>query len=466
MNEFIQYSGDTKRSESPLGSGRYYARFSQAETDVKSPRKGSASLWILEAFDARWFDSNQPPEANNPEVLFAYYERAELFVLEILHLAELSNFYGPLGSIESVVRNDEEVATWFSIQAGPLLASEAESDGVTMTVYTNLYAIGTTVAVREIGQVSSSTQTQLDRAVNTDGFPDATEEEITAALGGFTGQKLDWAVVYDVGQGGSNGFCTARGPVHGYFDLGGGVLRNSFTFPPALHNFCFSSKPPIILSHWDWDHWSSANRNPASFHLSWIAPRQVVGPIHLTLMTNITHYGRLLLLSATFSAAWRGQIYLEKCTGSGRNHSGLSLTFSEKNGGKGKLMLFPGDARYSAIPSFRANKYLSLVTPHHGAEMGGALVPNNPGGTVPRLAHSFGLGNSYSHPRLVTRQRHAAKGWIDPVVTPGVSPFPVRQTADRNPATGLGHVLLAWKTFPACPPSPCAHVCQLQPQQL
>jgi len=466
MNSFLQYSGDDKQQDSRLGSGRYYARFSQAETGVKSPRKGEANLWILEAFDAQWFDANPPPDSSSPEELFPYYEGAQLFALEILHRPEISNQYGALVPIETAVQADEDVETWFSLQAGPNLTSEDATDGVAMTVYSNLYAAGIAVAVREIAAVSQSTQAQLNRAVTIDDFPDATEDELDTALASFTSNHLDWAVVYDVGQGGSNGFCTSGGPVEGYFDLGGGVLRNTFTFPTALRNFCFSTAPPVILSHWDWDHWSSANRNTASYNLDWIAPRQKVGAIQTALITNISHHGRLLLVSASFTAKWRGQIYLESCTGSGRNHSGIALTFSEMSNGMGNLMLFPGDAKYSVIPSFGAKKYLSVVVPHHGGNMGTPLAPNYTGGTGPRLAYSYGLGNKYGHAATVTRQRHSATGWTDPRISPGVTPFPVRETENRGATSGLGHILLPWKSVSAVPLLPCGHGCQLQPQQL
>jgi hypothetical protein len=60
-------------------------------------------------------------------------------------------------------------------------------------------------------------------------------------------------------QGASNA-AVAAGVVWLYFDLGGAVNGNLGTFPPELRRFCFSTHPPVVLSHWDWDHWSSASR--------------------------------------------------------------------------------------------------------------------------------------------------------------------------------------------------------------
>src|SRR5262249_13535328 len=160
-------------------------------------------------------------------------------------------------------------------------------------------------------------------------------------------------------------------------------------------NFCFTNQPPIILTHWDFDHWSSAHRDANSLTSTWIAPRQSVGPTHVALMASIMKTGRLLLLSPTFPSGWRKQMYLEYCTGKGRNHSGIALTLSQKLKGGGQLMLFPGDARYDYIPSFAATNYLSVVVPHHGGDMKKRLAPTCPGVAASRLVYSFGAGNSF-----------------------------------------------------------------------
>jgi len=255
--------------------------------------------------------------------------------------------------------------------------------------------------------------------------------------------------------------------VEAYFDLGGGVLANAGTFPSSLQQFCFTKQPPVILSHWDFDHWSSANRDTSSLNSTWIAPRQSVGPSHAALMASIMKTGRLLLLPAGFPAAWRGQLFLERCTGSGRNHSGIALTLSEMPAGGGEKMLFPGDARYSCLPSYSSQQsYLSAVVPHHGADMRNRTVPYCPKQSQSRLVYSFGAGNTFSHPRMITRQDHDAAGWRDPLVTPGAPSYEVRETAYRIPSP-RGHVLLGWNTHLTPPPLPCgAAFCQLQARQL
>jgi hypothetical protein len=291
---------------------------------------------------------------------------------------------------------------------------------------------------------------------------------VDAALAGVAGTQIEWAVVYDIGQGNAIGLCNEKGSVEAYSDLGGGVLGHAGTFPTALKNFCFTKTPPIILSHWDFDHWSSANRDPQSLQLTWIAPRQSVGPTHVALMTSIISAGgRLLLVPNTLPAKWRGQLYLELCAGKGRNHSGIALTLSQKAKGEGALMLFPGDARYPALPSFTAtNDYLCVVAPHHGGDMRNRNVPYCANQPVSRLAYSYGQPNTYGHPAKVTRTDHDQAGWHDWAVSPGVKPRYVRETVDR--ASGQpGHILLSWLICTTPPPLPCGgSYCQLQAQQL
>ena len=244
------------------------------------------------------------------------------------------------------------------------------------------------------------------------------------------------------------------------------MTRNAFTFPSTLKNFCFTNRPPILLTHWDFDHWSSAHRDASSLNSTWIAPRQPVGPTHVALMASIMNTGKLYLLSPTFPSGWRNHLYMERCTGKGRNHSGIALTLSEKPKGVGQLMLFPGDARYDYIPSFATTKhYLSVVAPHHGGDMKKRLAPACPRVSASRLAYSFGCGNSFHHPRSMTRTDHHNQGWNDPNVSLGLLAYEVRETAYhlRSP---LGHVLLGWTTHPATPWLPCGGKCQLQAEQL
>jgi hypothetical protein len=374
--------------------------------------------------------------------------------------------YDAFKTIQSADNEDYEPGDWFLITVS-LTEGRVPIEGeIPIFIYSNLYLDGILATLKDIARPDPETSKRLNSTVSTSHIPDAEDPDVDSVLHGVG--SINHAVVYDVGQGNAIGFCNSHHIVQAYLDLGGGVTRNAFTFPGTLKNFCFSKAPPIILTHWDFDHWSSAHRDPKSLNSTWIAPRQSVGPTHVALMASIMKAGgRLLLLSATFPAGWRNQMYMERCTGIGRNHSGVALTLSEKPKGAGQLMLFPGDARYEYIPSFAKTKhYLSVVAPHHGGDMKKRLAPACPSLPASRLVYSFGAGNSFHHPRSVTRTDHHSQGWNDPTVALGAPSYEVRETAYRL-RSPLGHVLLGWTTYAESPPLPCGRrMCQLDAQQL
>lgn len=465
MNTFLQLpTSKPEKFLTSTGSGRFYARLSQSEEVSASESRDSRTIWFLEAFDARWFDEYSEIPAHDTWI--DYYERAQLFVLEahprIEHLKLISSVFG----IRHAKYESGETNRWFLVETSESSNCPLGKDEIPARIYSNLYQSGIGAGIKQIQRAEPKTSARLRKAVSTAHIPDATEKQVDDALAGL--KEIKWAVAYDVGQGNAIGLCHPRGSVECYFDFGGGVLANKDTFPAALKKFCFTGKAPIILSHWDSDHWSSARRDADSLKSTWIAPRQSVGPTHIALMADImSNGGTLLLVPNDFPAKWRGQIYLERCRGSGRNYSGLALTLSKLPQGRGQLMLFPGDARYSCIPSFSAeSKYVSVVAPHHGADMHNRIAPRCPSQPHSRLVYSYGAGNTFDHPRLVTRQDHHARGWRDPSIAPAAIAHEVRETARRG-ANGLGHVLLGWRTYRTPPLLPCGGAfCQLQAQQV
>ena len=391
-----------------------------------------------------------------------YYEKARLFVLEIKTETSFAERFPAFSLIEEGDKEESEPDEWFTISADALVGRTLSEDEIPLQIHANLYQPGFDARLTEIQRTSEKTSAQLRKAVSTAHISSASESEIDSALA--KSGTVEWAVVYDVGQGNAIGLCGSSGSVEMYFEFGGGVLGNWWTFPRPLTDFCFSTQPSIILSHWDFDHWSSANRDATSLKSTWIAPRQPVGPSHLALMNSIIGVGKLLLVPPNLTARWRGQFYLELCTGKGRNHSGLALTFSQRPDGNGERMLFPGDAYYTYIASFRPNDYVSVVAPHHGANMPYSTTPHCLGQPHSRLVYSYGQGNTYNHPSQITQKNHDANGWHDRAVTTGASSYEVRETAVRGKAA-FGHVLLGWKIYGSAPPLQCGSIpCQLQAQ--
>ena len=460
-------SGLSERQECRV----YYARVSQTETDVPG-ENGPRSFWRLEGFSQDWFDTNHPPVGeptwSDPEQFISYYSEAPIFLMELEVVPDQLRRFAAFGLINDFAERDSEPTEWFRVTAGGQRRGLDADEIVPLTVFPSLNQDGIALTLADIQLVDERTREQLDRAVSTGHIADAEIEDLQKILQPVS-SGIDWAVVYDVGQGNSIGLCDTHGWVRSYFDLGGGMGPNLFTFPPALGSFCFSCQPTVILSHWDADHWCSATHPRGREALSnhWIVPRQVLTPAHVALLADIAGAGgKVWFLPSNFAGRWFGQTHLELCTGPGRNHSGIALTISAQPNGAGQQILMPGDADYQYIPSFTGgSQYLSVVAPHHGGKGKGSIPPTCPGAPASRLVYSHGPGNTYGHPHIDTRHDHDANGWNDPTLGKPL-PCEVRETANRS-TNGLGHVLLGWKPHTAAPPVPCrGSGCQLEAQHL
>ena len=279
-----------------------------------------------------------------------------------------------------------------------------------------------------------------------DAVEDASDEAVSAELPGLEHTRFSAAAVYDVGQGGCNALIADQGIPRLYFDFGGGVQANGSTYALSGQSFCFTANPPVVLSHWDWDHWSSAQRNPRAHDLTWIAPRQLVGPATTRFAGKLKH----LLLWAGHELKL-GLVVLERCIGasSNRNESGIAMLLHD-SGSDGR-MLFPGDAGYASVPA-ATGTFTSVLLPHHGGATGGGTVVDPDGSAHGRLVCSAGPCNSYGHPSPSVMRAH--KAWTQR-----------RCTMDRR-NDGLGHVHLYWSDATPAIVTPCGgSECQLSSHQ-
>ncbi len=423
MNPFLTREGSERRF-----IRRLYARVDQREDFSKRER------WhvLLDAIDADFFDAAERDER--------FFDRLPLRVVEWyvplwmdFFLPWFLEMYPEDGSpvwLEVILT---QMPTPYEVWVYPGLAAEPEAQ-----------------YVEYVHHVDRATAARLDSEFSLDDHPDATSADLLSALGNPTG--VQFVAVYDVGQGNCNAICD-RTPLV-YFDFGGGVLGNTHTFPAAQARWCLAHSPPVVLSHWDWDHWSSATlRFQAALRLTWIVPRQQpLGAVHKTFAHSVSTTGRLLVWPSTLPTLTSGQLTVLRCTGRGRNHSGLAMSVTDTSA-PAFSMLLTGDARYTAIPGVNAMKNLTaVIVPHHGADMRSRVVPSCAVGCPnPRAAYSFGRGNGFSHPRVVTQQSHDRAGWRHA----GISGPPdlARETANRS-IQGLGHVALHWHPAPP-PPLPC-----------
>lgn len=330
---------------------------------------------------------------------------------------------------------------------------ELADGGTPGFLFNNLFGPAIDVGVASIVPAALDAGRFLDALDPLDpvtGVPDATEKQIEDALGSVS--SIDEITVYDVGQGAATGLISGK-EVACYFDFGGGAAHNTFTFPAKLARFCQCKTPPIILSHWDHDHWSSAGRDKRVHMQTWIVPRQVSSvtkraPHHSALIKAILAVkGVILVWPSTLYRKQIGQLAISLCKGYSKNTSGLSLEVDPPSGLCALPVLMPADAGYDdlrAIPT--SGQHDAIICPHHGGRSNSPSIPNPPSGSHQRLIYSYGPKNTYHHPLSRTYTPHDGANWFDGRITPLRATSIVRNTADRLKPRDLGHVGFDWTT--------------------
>lgn len=314
-----------------------------------------------------------------------------------------------------------------------------DSGQIQVKHYLNLFFGEPIWRTATIAPVSAVKSRQLESAFSIDNLPDATSSQIETALS-IRGD--DGSVVYDVGQGNCNAIVNAMAQPLVYYDFGGGVLSHTKTYPTGLSKFCFTKCPSIVLSHWDWDHWSSAKRtqrassDPIAIAAKWIVPRQKLGPVHRGFAAQLNN---LLIWPRSLPQVSTPNVAVQSCLGpkGTRNHSGLSMVF-KPSWARGNGVLFTGDCdyRYISAATSHGGGFDCVVIPHHGAKLSKktTIPPPQVSSSYLRLCVSCGKSNDYGHPDGITITDHVSSGW-----TRGNHLF----TYDRQP-TKLGHAGHIW----------------------
>lgn len=301
-----------------------------------------------------------------------------------------------------------------------------------------------------------------------DTWPNAETADIQDALSKTP--ALEYLVGLDVGQGAAIGLADANEDIHMYFDLGGGVYRNAPTRPNPLR-FCWRMNSPIVLSHWDADHWSGESSDPHALPRTWIAPRQNMTTTHILFVNRMLKAGGTLLMwgaaaPSTISVTIAGSHTLElrRCTGptNKRNGSGIAAVvehFATRN-----QWLLTGDAGYHEIGTHPSSP-VAIVVPHHGADMGTSSVPPGKPASYTRLFYSFGPGNRHGrhpgvqHPTSAAMAAHSYwnhGSWT--AASPGNSVAGGEILASAShPGSHLNGVVMGWSSAPPVPLSsfPC-----------
>ena len=224
-------------------------------------------------------------------------------------------------------------------------------------------------------------------------------------------------LVRDVGQA---NFITLRddaGRAILHFDVGFPISFNRHTFPTDF-NIERSEKPPIILSHWDWDHLHGAFHLPHLLECPWVVPNQPLGPGAARLARILLGKGNLLVRPSTARLRFPfGELVQSRGPAGDLNDSGLTVLVTLASG---RSALLTGDAYYDHLMHAKAKNVDHLIATHHGARFsaGVATVPTTNNGDC-TLVISYGCRNVYRHPHAEALQKHAKAGWTRCVTTAG-----------------------------------------------
>ena len=392
---------------------------------------------------------------------------AEFNALELVHLEVLV----PQSMVPTAVV-DGESSSWF------LIALDPSTGGIPATAYTGLFEEGQATTITAIEPPHPATDDQLDAALSMKAWPLANPRRLAAILRSVQAKK--W-LVFDVGQGSANGF-VKEGPVTLFHDIGCGVYSNTHTCPSNVV-LCYSRPAPIVLSHWDKDHWAGASRfapsnDPTAFlDRTWIVPCDLtVGPSHIAFAANILLAGGTLavLPQGAWTMPWikcadGRRLRLLRGKGLSRNGSGIALEIKETSQ---RGWLATGDVDYKFLHPRLAKSYVAIAVPHHGSGVITSTPPPAPAPGYSRLVYSFGSQNTYDHPRANCVMAHDAVGWTHAnwaganlawVACSG----DVRATACHSPGMShLGSIAIGWTQAPTLSAGlPCCGNCNVLAQQ-
>lgn len=395
--------------------GRVLAAFEvpgegELEADANEPVQ-------LECIDADWFEAS-----DEPLDLMLWRSASSAQKLSVLEFKGFPTWLERQGAPGSIV--------WHLVEFQPAFPTEA--DGY---LYRNLFSDGAPVSVKWAKPIHTSGSNL--RRLEPRGYPFHWQwfhDFNYRPTQGFYDEYVAWVdrtlkhritqnkscngvAIYDVGQGSWHALLHSRTrqPL-AYVDVGGGVLYNRRTFPKDFE------RPPdvplVVLSHWDWDHWSSAARYRSLLRSTWLTPQVSGKPIQRRFAMDIVRNGDLFVLPPGWNGTMQlGCLHLEGCTGKTENDRGLAATVYSRTV-NGRACLLPGDAAYRYIPSVSspaAAAFDALCMSHHGGLLHSNHCP------APKLkavaANSSGPGNTYKHPLLKTLTTHKGNGWPLPIQT-------------------------------------------------
>lgn len=440
---FFEYPPKGEK-EAP-GPRAVFARVDQVET-LEAPEDRN-SLVLLDCIEADWLANFQNAESHlaDPEIEEADHR---ISIISVEHQ-----------NLKAAGKSDEDIAQWYHLELGE------PSEGLPAEQFHNLFQGPTERGVIRARPVTAAERSVLRGLAGWQGIDGSDPKEIREVLSHIG--MIDSVAIYDVGQGAATALL-AHGVPQLYFDIGGSTICNWRSFPAPLQRFCVTSNPLVVLSHWDWDHWSSALRDPKVLNGDWILPIQKgagdLGAVHSRFLATLIKKNANLywwdyeMQPVTFA---QDCVMLSRASGNvtSRNESGLFLSVT----GFRRKVLLPGDASLQNVRSLCRNEHVTdphhdeydhIMVPHHGGRTLHGYIPGPRNKKTNHLIYSYGVGNSYIHP-LADTVRALRETWKCNT-----------HTALRD-ETGLGHVgidLLGTHQIPR--ELPCeGSMCQLQIRQ-
>lgn len=231
--------------------------------------------------------------------------------------------------------------------------------------------------------------------------------------------------VFDVGQGDCIGLLDQDRQVFCYFDYGGLADHPERRSPGHMQAHAATRSDgrdlTIVLSHWDKDHyWSAQKKNPSAQAGYWLVPRQNVSPQAAMFAAGLSKARcwpeRLGDGPVAFKVGARFEIEIRKCHGfdrdavnEDRNLTGLAIAVVRKDQDGAKptsMILLPGDCPFDLIPHRPRSPLRGIVAYHHGSGVHWnlrtmmAIARKH---VAFRMVYSFGAAygnttNAYGHP--------------------------------------------------------------------
>lgn len=257
------------------------------------------------------------------------------------------------------------------------------------------------------GRVSRS----LRQLVSLDGLQDATQDTIEALLNHkIYKQEDNYLAVYNVGHGAWPAVLANSLQPAIYFDLGGGCGINARTYPVNIQP-CFTLNPPVMISHWDMDHWISGDRHQSAQQLPRIVPRQAFGPSHMRFAQRLQSHCSLNIWPNNLTSLITPFCEIHKIpNASNRNNSGLVFVAKVGPHNDKVNVLCSGDAKYVKLLHLISSLRLGgLIATHHGGLYRGDIPPQA-SITSNYIAYSYGQRNSYGYPNRQTVNKHQNAG--------------------------------------------------------